>query len=101
MATAIIDSYSAAEFRAAKYLVQIDSGTGPTADFQVIEILLLTDNNGTVYTTEYGLVTTLPLNAELGTFSADIQLDNIVRLYFTPNASTDKVIYVLRTGMIT
>jgi hypothetical protein len=101
MATAIIDSYSAAEFRASKYLVQIDSGTGPSADFQVIEILLLTDNNGTVYTTEYGLVTTLPLNAELGTFSADIQLDNIVRLYFTPNASTDKVIYVLRTGMIT
>jgi len=101
MATAVIDSYSAAEFRAAKYLVQIDSGTGPSADFQVIEILLLTDNNGTVYTTEYGLVTTLPLNAELGTFSADIQLDNMVRLYFTPNASTDKVIYVLRTGMIT
>jgi hypothetical protein len=98
MATAVIDSYSAAEFRASKYLVQIDSGTGSSADFQVIEILLLTDNNGTVYTTEYGLVTT---NGELGTFTADIQLDNIVRLYFTPNSSTDKVIYVLRTGMIT
>jgi hypothetical protein len=100
MSTALIDTYSASEFRAAKYLVQIDSGTGPTADFQVIEILLLTDNNGVVYTTEYGLVTTLPLNAELGTFSADI-ISNMVRLYFTPTESTDKVIYVLRTGMIT
>jgi hypothetical protein len=97
MSTALIDTYSASEFRAAKYLVQIDSGTGPSADFQVIEILLLTDNNGTVYTTEYGLVTT---NGELGTFSADI-ISNMVRLYFTPTASTDKVIYVLRTGMIT
>ena len=100
MSTALIDTYSASEFRAAKYLVQIDSGAGPSADFQVIEILLLTDNNGVVYTTEYGLVTTLPLNAELGTFSADI-ISNMVRLYFTPNASTNKVIYVLRTGMIT
>lgn len=96
MATAMIDSYSALDFRSAKYLVQIDSGTGPSADFQIVEILLLADNNGTVYTTEYGLVTT---NGALGVFTADLQLDNKVRLYFTPYASTDKIIYVLRTGM--
>lgn len=96
LATAVIDSYSITEFRTAKYLVQIDEGTGVGANFQAVEILLLANNAGNVFATEYGLVTS---NGELGTFTADLQIDNIVRLYFTPNAITDKTIYVLRTSM--
>ena len=96
LVTVTVDSYSVTEFRSAKYLVQIDSGVGIGAQFQVVEILLLADNAGTVYATEYGLVTS---HGELGTFSADLQMDNIVRLYFTPFLATDKTIYVLRTGM--
>jgi hypothetical protein len=96
-ATTIVDVYSVNDYRAAKYLIQIDSGSGPTADFQVIEILLLVDNIQTVYATEYGVLTT---NGELGEFAADVQNDNNVRLYFTPYQATDKAISVLRTGMV-
>lgn len=96
LATAVIDSYSVTEFRTAKYLVQIDDGIGVMAQFQVVEILLLANNAGTVFATEYGLVTS---NGELGSFTADVQIDNIVRLYFTPFNISDKIISVLRIGM--
>ena len=96
-ATTIVDTYSINEYRAAKYLIQIDSGTGTGAEFQVIEILLLVDNIQTVYATEYGVLTT---NGELGEFAADVQGDDMVRLYFTPYMATDKAISVLRTGMV-
>lgn len=96
LGTVTVDSYSVTEFRTAKYLVQIDDGAGVGARFQVVEILLLADNAGTVYATEYGLVTS---DGELGTFTADLQMDNIVRLYFTPFFASNKIIYVLRTGM--
>lgn len=92
----VIDTYSITEFRSAKYLIQIDDGEGANANFQVIEILLLIDNSGTVFATEYGMVTS---NGELGEFTADVQLDNKLRLYFTANHATNKLIRVLRTAM--
>jgi hypothetical protein len=94
--TVVVDSYSANEFRSAKYLIQIDEGSDGTANFEVLEILLLIDNIGTVYATEYGLVTS---NGELGEFAADVGVDNRVRLYFTAYDATDKTIKVLRTAM--
>jgi len=94
--TVVIDAYSVDLFRSAKYLIQIDEGDGPTADFETIEILLLVDNIGTVYATEYALLTT---NGEMGEFEADVQGDDIVRLYFTPHYATAKTIKVLRTGL--
>jgi hypothetical protein len=94
--TVVIDQYSLDQFRSAKYLIQIDEGTGPGADHQVIEIILLADNAGTVYATEYGLITT---NGEMGDFSADVDLSNIVRLYLTPYFATNKEVVVLRIGM--
>jgi hypothetical protein len=94
--TVVIDAYSVDQFRSAKYLIQIDEGDGPTADFQTIEILLLVDNVGTVYATEYAVLTT---NGEMGEFEADVQMDDIVRLYFTPYYPTAKNIKVLRTGL--
>ena len=92
----IIDTYDLTQFRSAKYLVQVTSGAGSSAQFQVIEILLLVDNNNVVYATEYGLVTT---NGSLGEFAADSS-GGIVSLYFTANSPTSKVIDVQRTALV-
>lgn len=95
----IIDSYSIDQFRSAKYLIQVsETSAGSLAKFQMIEILLLVDNIGTVYATEYGQVASA---GALGEFAADMQADNIVRLYFTPDIASDKTIKVLRTAMST
>ncbi len=94
--TTVIDSFSITEFRGAKYLIQIDEGTGPTADFEMLEIVLVGDNAGTVYATEYGLTTS---GGELGTFYSDLLVDNIVRLYFQADFPTNKTITLLRIGM--
>jgi hypothetical protein len=94
-ATTAIDTYSTTQFRSAKYLIQIDEGIGTNADFELREILLVADNNGRVWATEYGVVTS---NGDLGTFAAEI-VGNDVTLYFTSFAATDKTIKVLRTGM--
>jgi hypothetical protein len=106
-ATTLIDSFLSTEFRSAKYFIQISSGGGPThslstATFQAVELILITDNVGTVYATEYGLVSTGGVSggSALGTFSADLSvIDSTARLYFTPNSATNKTIKVLRTSM--
>jgi hypothetical protein len=95
-ATTVIDAYPISEFRSAKYLIQIDEGMGTTANFQVIEILLLVDNVGTVYATEYGVLTS---NGELGEFAAGLDTDNRVKLYFTAYQETNKELVVLRTAL--
>lgn len=91
----IIDTYDLTEFRSAKYLIQIDEGTGPGADFELIEILLVADNDGNVWATEYGVVTS---NGYLGDFDAEI-VSSTVNLYFTAFSTSTKNIKVLRTGM--
>ena len=93
----VIDSYSFTTFRSSKYLIQIESGAGYGAQFQVIEILLLVDNVKTVYATEYGILTS---NGEMGEFAADVESDNIVRLYFTPYTAGTYTIKLLRTTML-
>jgi hypothetical protein len=106
-ASTVIDSYLLTDFRAAKYFVQIASGggadhTATTATFQAVELLLVADNTGAVYATEYGLVVTggVGVGGALGTFQADLSvIDHTVRLYFNPTAATNKTIKVLRTGM--
>ena len=106
-ATTLIDSFLSTEFRSAKYFIQISSGGGAghtlsTATFQAVELILITDNVGTVYATEYGLVSTGGVSggAVLGSFTADLSvIDSIARLYFTPTAATNKTIKVLRTSM--
>jgi hypothetical protein len=106
-ASTLIDSFLSTEFRSAKYFIQISSGGGAghtlsTATFQAVELILITDNVGTVYATEYGLVSTGGVSggAVLGSFTADLSIiDNTARLYFTPNAATNKTIKVLRTSM--
>jgi len=95
-ATVIIDSYDLTSFRSAKYVIQIDSGTGSGAQFQVIEILLLVDNNQQVYATEYGQVST---NGSLGEFASDVS-GSTVNLYFTSDTATSKVISTVRTALV-
>jgi len=95
-ATVVVDMYPVSMFRSSKYLIQIDDGTGPSANFEVIEILLLVDNAGTVYATEYAVLTS---SGELEDFAADVQGDNMVRLYFTPYQASSKTIKTLRTAM--
>jgi hypothetical protein len=94
--TVVIDAYSVSLYRSAKYLVQITDGSGAGASFETIEILLLVDNNQTVYATEYAVLSS---NGELGEFAADVQGDNMVRLYFTAYQASNKVLKVFRTGM--
>jgi hypothetical protein len=92
----VVDAYSINDFRSSKYLIQIDEGGGPTADFEVIEILLLVDNQQTIYATEYAIITS---NGEMGEFAAEVDAFDMVNLYFTPFFATNKVLKVLRTAM--
>jgi hypothetical protein len=59
-------------------------------------MLLLIDNNQTVYATEYAVLSS---SGELGSFAADVQNDNIVRLYFTAYQASSKTIKIFRTTM--
>jgi hypothetical protein len=96
-ATTVIDAYPISKYRSAKYLIQIDEqNLGVSARFQVIEILLLIDNNGSVFATEYGQLTTM---GALGDFAAGLDTNNNVALYFTPYQATQKEVVVLRTAL--
>jgi hypothetical protein len=102
-----VDSYALTSFRAAKYLIQIDEGTGTNAHFESREIMLLANNTGSVYMVEYALLSTIAVNTStftsLGEFSAGVTAPGgvqTVTLYFTANEATDKVVNVLRTAMV-
>jgi hypothetical protein len=95
-ATIVVDAYSVDLYRSAKYLIQITEGSGSGASFETIEILLLVDNNQTVFATEYAVLSS---NGDLGEFAADVQGDNIVRLYFTAYQASNKILKIFRTGM--
>lgn len=93
----VIDEYSVDQYRGAKYLIQIDEGTGVGANFQLSEMLLLVNNNAQVYLTEYAY---LKPSGALGVFGAQVGVDNVLRLQFSATTATNKVINVLRTAMI-
>ena len=76
----VVDSFAAATYRTAKYLVQATSG----AAYQAVEVLVIHDGTN-AYMTEYGNIAT---GASLVTLDADISGGN-VRLLVTPvNAAT-------------
>lgn len=95
-ATIIIDTYDINDYRGAKYLIQIDEGHGPGANFLLLEMLLLVDNDGDIWKTEYAQLST---NGDLGQFSAEV-ISGQLELYFTAFSPTNKHINVLRTAMI-
>jgi hypothetical protein len=92
----IIDTYDVAEYRGAKYLIQIDEGHDPNADFVFLEMLLLVDNDDEIWKTEYAQLST---SGSLGNFTATVAGGNL-QLFFTANTATNKHITVLRTAML-
>jgi hypothetical protein len=97
--TIIVDSYSLGDYRAAEYLVQIDSGVGPTATFQISKILMVVSNTSTVQATEYGVIHTDGPLVTMGTWGANVTGGTTVNLYFSPIESTNKIIAVFRTAI--
>jgi hypothetical protein len=73
----VVDTYSIAEYRTAKYLVQLEKDSD--GKYHATEILL-THNGSNVFMSEYGTITT---DSSLGTFDADIN-SGMVRLLVTP-----------------
>lgn len=84
------DTWPAATFRSAKYLVQITQGT----NYQVSELLVI-HNGTTTYMTEYAVLET---NGALATFASDISGGN-VRLLATMASAAAAVIDIDRTAM--
>ena len=89
----IVDSWSAADFRSAKYQVQVYSNT--VNQYEVSEIFLL-HNNATVYVTEYAIINE---GERLMAFDASIS-NSIVRLLATPTYAINEV-KVFRTVLST
>lgn len=86
-----IDSFAAATYRSAKYVVQLTQG----ANYQVSEIMII--HNGTTTTmTEYGMMNT---NGVLGTFATDISA-GYVRLLVTMGSATSVTINMVRTTIV-
>ena len=90
--TAEVDSFVSSVYRSCKCLVQVQDGL----DFHITEIVLLHDDAGQVYKSEYGIIST---GGERGSFTADLQLDGIVRLYFTADSSSSKKISIVKTAI--
>lgn len=80
----VVDTYSLAEYRTAKYLVQLEKDSD--SKYHATEILL-THNGSTVFMTEYGTIMT---DSSLGTFDADIN-SGMIRLLVTPTLTNVSV----------
>ena len=96
--TTVIDSFPAANYRTAKLLIQIADGVGTSAKFHVVEIVVLVDNNGNVYKSEYGIITT---GGTVGEFDVDYNIggNGLVRLLFTADATSAKQVKTVRTSI--
>jgi hypothetical protein len=63
-----------------------------------VEIVVLNDNTGNVYKSEYGIITT---GGEKGTFDVDYNVGGtgLVRLLFTAASPSNKTVKVQRTSI--
>jgi hypothetical protein len=97
-ATTVIDSWPALTYRTTKSLVQITDGTGPTAKFHVVELVILRDNAGNVYKSEYGIITT---GGQKGIFDVDYNDggNGLVRILFKADTPSAKTIKIQRTSL--
>lgn len=87
-AQTLVDAWTVANYRSAKYLIQITQGS----TYQVSEILVL--HNGTTTTmTEYAV---LESGSALGTFTSDVSGGN-ARLLVTMGSATSATIRIHRT----
>ena len=85
------DTFAAATFRSAEYLVQIVQ----SSSYQISKILLVHDGT-TAFITEYGTVAS---GSVLGTLDADISGGNI-RLLVTMGSATSATVKVSRTSIV-
>ena len=83
-----IDSFSASDYRSAKYQIQITTGL----EYQITEVFVVHDGTSS-YQTEYATVKT---GTTLSTFSSDIDAGN-VRLLATPPNSEPTTFKIIRT----
>jgi len=81
-ANQVVDTFSGARYRTAKYVVQMTSGTR----YHSTEVILIHDGT-TVYMTEYG---TIFSNSSLGTVGGDISGGN-VRLLVSPTLANTTI----------
>lgn len=88
----VIDSFSAAQFRSARYTVQITNNTSP--QYYITDMLVIHDGS-TVYLTQYNEVATGNVQA---TFDADI-VEGQLRLLATPSNSDDLDYRVVRQSI--
>jgi len=86
-----IDSFSASEYRSAKYQVQVTQGSS----YQVTEISIVHDGSDS-YGTEYATIKT---GSSLASFSTDISEGN-VRLLATPASSSSTVFKFTKTSIV-
>jgi hypothetical protein len=77
-----IDTFAAATYTAAKYVIQMKKGT----DIEVIEMLVAVDGSSNVYVTEYADVQS---NGELGTTNAVYSSGNVLLQVTAAAADTD------------
>lgn len=89
----IVDSWSAADFRSAKYQIQVYSNTAN--QYEISEIFLL-HNDTNVYITEYAIINE---GERLMTFDANIN-NSTIRLLATPTYAVNEV-KVFRTVLST
>jgi hypothetical protein len=96
--TTVIDSFPAANYRTAKHLIQIADGVGSGASFHVVETVILVDNDGNVYKSEYGIITT---GGAVGECDVDYNIggNGLVRLLFTSYETSAKQVKVVRTSI--
>lgn len=91
VAQTAVDTFAAATYRSAKYIVQITQGS----NYQSSEIMIL-HNGTTTSTAEYAMMNT---GGTLGTFSSDISGGN-VRLLVTMSSATSATINISRTTIV-
>jgi hypothetical protein len=83
-----IDSFSASDYRSAKYQIQITTGS----EYQITEVFVVHDGTSS-YQTEYATVKT---GTTLSTFSSDVDTGS-VRLLATPSNSESTTFKIIRT----
>lgn len=85
-----IDRFDALLYRSCRSMVQITDGNY----FHLSEIILLHDNEGQVYKSEYGMIDT---GNPLGEFSVTLENDQVILYYTAYDASVPITVNVVRT----
>ena len=90
--TTLIASFPTTLYRSARSVVQIED---PGLNYQLTEVVLIVGNTGTVYKSEYGIITT---NGDSGVFSASYS-SSTVKLFFSAFTATNKIVTVTKTSI--